>query len=135
MLRLVYFMAAVAALVFTIAGAAAQSQAPAPAEIKIGYLRSPEPRLTLSLLDLPAENDGVAGAELAIADNNTTGQFTQQTFTLETAAVASPEEVQAALDAFATDGAGLVAANLPAPLLLAAADMARERNMLVFNIG
>src|SRR3712207_5202395 len=96
-------------------GAATQTQTPAQAEIRIGYLRWSEPRLTLSLLDLPAENDGVAGAELAIADNNTTGRFTNQTFTLETASVASPEEVKAALDAFAASGAGFVVADLPAP--------------------
>ena len=51
-----------------------------PIEIKIGYLRTPESKTAISLLDVPPENDGVAGAKLAIADNNTTGRFLNQTF-------------------------------------------------------
>ena len=52
-------------------------------EIKIGYLRQGEARTAISLLDIPAPNDGVAGAELAIDDNNTTGKFLNQHFALE----------------------------------------------------
>ena len=37
----------------------------------------------LSLLDLPNADDGIAGAKLAIMDNNTTGRFLKQDFTLE----------------------------------------------------
>lgn len=44
-------------------------------EIGIGYLRRAEVKPTLSLVEQPAENDGVAGARLAIDDNNTTGKF------------------------------------------------------------
>ena len=38
------------------------------------------PVLPLSRLDLPAENDGFAGAAVGLADNNTTGRFLGQTF-------------------------------------------------------
>src|SRR5207245_7530495 len=44
-------------------------------EIKICYLRAYAPRLTLSLLDVPPRDEGVAGANVAIGDNNTTGNF------------------------------------------------------------
>ena len=54
-----------------------------PVEIKIGYLRGAENKTAISLLDLPPDNDGVAGAQLAIADNNTTGRFLNQRFSLE----------------------------------------------------
>ena len=37
----------------------------------------------LSLLDMPPPDDGIAGARLAINDNNTTGRFLKQEFTLE----------------------------------------------------
>ena len=37
----------------------------------------------LSLLDFPPRDDGVAGARLAVNDNNTTGRFLKQEFTLE----------------------------------------------------
>ena len=54
-----------------------------PLEIGIGYLRHDRVRETLSLVEQPAANDGVAGAHLAIEDNNTTGKFLNQHFTLE----------------------------------------------------
>ncbi len=40
-----------------------------PTEIKIGYLRIPESRAAISLLDVPPDNDGVAGAQLAIRNS------------------------------------------------------------------
>src|SRR5689334_16587404 len=46
--------------------------------IRIGYLRVYEPQLALSVLDVPPRDEGVAGANVAIADNNTTGKFMGQ---------------------------------------------------------
>ena len=43
------------------------------AALRIGYLRWPYRQPTISLLDKPAPDEGLAGARLAIADNNTTG--------------------------------------------------------------
>ena len=54
-----------------------------PVEIKIGYLRGTQPKTSISLVDIPAENNGIAGAQLAINDNNTTGKFLDQRFSLE----------------------------------------------------
>src|SRR5438309_9518380 len=54
-----------------------------PVEIGIGYLRRADIKPTLSLVEQPAENGGVAGARLAVEDNNTTGKFLNQHFTLE----------------------------------------------------
>src|ERR1700704_3404282 len=54
-----------------------------PVEIGIGYLRRAGVKPTLSLVEQPAADDGVAGARLAIEDNNTTGKFLNQHFTLE----------------------------------------------------
>jgi hypothetical protein len=53
------------------------------ADINIGYLRPTDPKSTLSLIQMPANNDGLAGARLAIDDNNTTGRFLDQQFSLE----------------------------------------------------
>lgn len=67
------------ALFVTTAGAAlagipraARSDA---SSVEVGYLRWPEPRPTISLLDKPAPDNGLAGARLAMSDNNTTGRF------------------------------------------------------------
>ena len=53
-----------------------------PVEIGIGYLGRAGVKPKLSLVELPAENDGFAGARLAVEDNNTTGKFLNQHFTL-----------------------------------------------------
>src|SRR3954471_18400980 len=58
--------------------------------------------LPISRLDLPPDDLGFAGAELATADNATTGAFMQQKFTTETVK-ATPDtaaaEMQKLLDA------------------------------------
>lgn len=103
-------------------------------EIGIGYLRLAEQELTLSLIDLPAEDAGLAGARLAIADNNTTGQFTNQRFVLEEATVADGEGAVEAARRMVADGIGFIVADLPANMLLAVTDGVAEKGVLVFNI-
>src|SRR5262249_12341723 len=49
------------------------SASTAAAEINIGYLRRADPKSTLSLIEMPAANDGVAGAGGGGDDNKTTG--------------------------------------------------------------
>ena len=51
-------------------------------EIKIGYLGETPSRIRLSLIDVPAANDGLAGAQLAAEDDNATGRFLNQHYTL-----------------------------------------------------
>ena len=72
--------------------------------MKIGYLRSTARRPTISLLDKQAPDDGLAGAKLAIADNNTTGQFMDQHFELTDAPVRADNDASAALGALVEQG-------------------------------
>ena len=58
-------------------------QAAASIEVKAGFIRAPHVQETLSILDVPAADDGIAGAKLAVEDNNTTGGFLGQSFTIE----------------------------------------------------
>ena len=55
----------------------------------------------LSLVEQPAENDGMAGARLAIEDNNTTGKFLNQHFTLEEVRLRDGDDVAKAAAALA----------------------------------
>ena len=64
-----------------------------PVEIRIGYLRAYAPQLALSVLDVPPRDEGVAGANVAIADNNTTGKFLGQEFTLDVTEVKPDADV------------------------------------------
>ena len=106
-----------------------------PVEIKLGYLRGPENKTAISLLDVPPDNDGVAGAQLAIADNNTTGRFLNQRFTLEEVRLKEADDPAAAVTALADRGISAVIADLPADALLKAADAGRERGLIFFNAG
>ena len=106
-----------------------------PVEIKIGYLRGPQPKTSISLIDIPPENNGIAGAQLAINDNNTTGKFLNQRFSLEDVQLNDKDDVAAATSALAARGVSLVIADLPAAALLKAADAAGSRGLLFFNVG
>ena len=105
-----------------------------PLEIGIGYLGHASVEAKLSLVEQPAGNDGVAGARLAIEDNNTTGKFLNQHFMLEEVRLKDGDDVVKA----ATDLAGhngFIIADLPADELLKAADAVRERGIVMLNAG
>src|SRR2546430_14369997 len=105
------------------------------AEINIGYLRRTEPKSTLSLIQTPANNDGLAGARLAINDNNTTGRYLNQQFSLEDFRTGGSDDAVAATIALGERGSSLVIADLPADALLKAADAEAPRRRLFFNVG
>lgn len=112
--------------------------APAAADsldVKIGYLRGSEVKQAISLLDVPADNDGIAGAQLAIRDNNTTGRFLNQTYALDEIRLKDGDDPAAAMATLAGRGTLLVVADLPAGALLKAADAGRAHGMLLFNAG
>jgi ABC transporter substrate binding protein (PQQ-dependent alcohol dehydrogenase system) len=106
-----------------------------PAEIGIGYLHRAKVKPTLSLVGVPADNDGVAGARLAIEDNNTTGRFLNQHFTLDEKRLKDDDDPATAAVALADRGIGLVLVDLPADALLKAADAVRERGTVLFDVG
>ena len=105
-----------------------------PVEIGIGYLRQAGVPSKLSLVEQPAGNDGLAGALLAIEDNNTTGKFLNQHFTLEEVRVGEGDDVAKAATALASRN-GFVIADLPAEALLKAADALRDRGTVLLNAG
>jgi ABC transporter substrate binding protein (PQQ-dependent alcohol dehydrogenase system) len=105
-----------------------------PVEIGIGYIRRAGVKPTLSLLEQPAENDGVAGARLAIEDNNTTGKFLNQRFTLDEVRLKDGDDVAKAAVALA-DRDAFIIADLPADALLKAADAVRDRGTILLNAG
>ena len=114
--------------------AATSAFAADPVMIGVGYLGLAGTRSTLSLVEQPAENDGVAGARLAIEDNNTTGKFLGQRFALEERRIREGEDAVQAATALAKKN-GFVIADLPADALLKVADALRERGTLLFNAG
>lgn len=114
--------------------AAVQALAADPVTIGVGYLGVAGTRSTLSLVEQPADNDGVAGAKLAIEDNNTTGKFLGQRFTLEERRIKEGEDVVQAATALAEHN-GFIITDLPADALLKVADALRDRGTLLLNAG
>ena len=114
--------------------AAAASSAAEPVGIAIGYLGRAGVAQTLSLLDQPAADDGVAGARLAIEDNNTTGKFLNQRFTLIDRRVKDDEDTAQAANELANQ-TGFILADLPADALLKVADALRGRGITLLNVG
>jgi ABC transporter substrate binding protein (PQQ-dependent alcohol dehydrogenase system) len=121
---------AIVAFLFALASIALAAE---PIEVKIGYLRLPESKAAISLLDVPSDNDGIAGARLAIEDNNTTGRFLNQRFLIEDVRLKETDDPAAAVIALAERGVSIVIADLPADALLKAVDTGRQRGLIFFN--
>ncbi|WP_342727818.1 ABC transporter substrate-binding protein [Bradyrhizobium sp. B097] len=105
-----------------------------PVEVHVGYLGRAGIKSTLSLVEQPADNDGIAGARLAIEDNNTTGKFLNQRFVLDEVKIKDSDDVAKV----ATDLAGhndYIITDLPADALLKVADALRDRGTVLLNAG
>ena len=105
-------------------------------EIRILYLKQQRDKdPPLSLLDLPPSDDGIAGAKLGIADNNTTGKFTRQNFVLDVAESASVDDLIATALAKIGENDHFIAADLEPDALLKLADALQGKDALVLNVG
>jgi ABC transporter substrate binding protein (PQQ-dependent alcohol dehydrogenase system) len=106
-----------------------------PLEVEVGVLRVENSRETISILDIPAADDFVAGAKLAMTDNNTTGKFLDQSFSIEDVKLGPDDDALAAAKTLLDSGVSYLIVDLPAEKLLQVADAAREKQALVFNAG
>jgi ABC transporter substrate binding protein (PQQ-dependent alcohol dehydrogenase system) len=117
------------------AGAAlAQSKGgPAPVEVHVGLIRARTPPPALYDIDAVPLDEALAGAKLGIDDDNTTGAFLKQHYTLDDVVV---DGAQAAADAarkLVERGDRFVVVSLPADGLIAVADAVKDSGALVFN--
>jgi len=141
-------LACAAALVFGSAPALAQDPAAPPAAeapkaepakpdttvvpILLARELRDEP-LPLSLLDLPPKDLGVAGAKLAITDNNTTGRFMNQEFTLDTVEDSDPDKLIADVVKNVDEGQHFVLVDAAPATLLKMADALKGKEALLIN--
>ena len=89
----------------------------------------------LSLLDLPPPDDGVSGAKLGIADNNTTGKFTNQSFSLDVVENTDVGELLKVAQEKVASGVGFIAADFAPEDLLKLADALAGKDALILNVG
>jgi ABC transporter substrate binding protein (PQQ-dependent alcohol dehydrogenase system) len=110
------------------------SAARAADDIGIVYLGLDKPGHVASTdLEPPPKETGLRGAQLAIADTNTTGRFTNQHFTLS---VIDARDDATVLTGFANSlaaGKKLFVANVPAGLLLKLADMPGAASAVILD--
>ncbi len=125
----------VIALLAAAAPAAAQDTPAGVANIPIAYITERVKELPpFSLVDQPTTDNGLMGARLGIEDNNTTGKFTKQKFTLDEAVVPAGGDVVAAFRDLLAKGHKFFIADLPAAQLLAIADVPEAKDTLIFNV-
>ncbi|WP_422775767.1 ABC transporter substrate-binding protein [Pseudomonas mediterranea] len=114
--------------------ATARADAPAPLQVRIGYLGyRPDPGPLLSNVIAEPADAGLRGAELAIIDSNSTGRFLKQDYRLESASVDSPEALLQAARAQHEQGLRLFVVNAPAASLRQLS--AALPDSLLFNAG
>ena len=105
--------------------------------ISIAYLTQlqTQPTEMLSNLDPFISEKGSIGAQLAISDNNTTGQFTHQQFTLQTFIVPEEGDMADILTKQIATKFNYVVTNLNAKNTLAISNLAADKPILFFDAG
>ena len=88
--------------------------------------------IPLSRLDLPVDDEGFAGGQQALADNNTTGRFLNQTYELIEVST-DRENMATEIEKLAIDGVTVIIALTNADDLLAMADLPVAKDMLILN--
>src|SRR6266851_8963741 len=104
-----------------------------PLEIKIGYRHQAPSRIRISLIDVPAANDCLAGAQLATEDDNTTGRFLNQHYTLIERLLGEGDDPVSAMNALADQGVSFIVTSLDADRLLRVADAGQTRGETLIN--
>lgn len=125
------FLRATALCVFAVLNVA--HPAWAELSVQITYIKQDIVRPpVLSNLDPVPDDLGLAGAQLGVQDNGTTGQFLQHSYALEVIQLAPDGDIKAAARrALATSG--IVILDMPAPSVTVLADMPEAASALLIN--
>lgn len=115
--------------------AAPHQPAPTEAPIPIGYLKEihEHPRPS-SRLDVDPSDAGVAGAKMALDENNAGGKFTGDFYSLDVKTTASPEATLVALEKLYETGHHFIIVDAQAPTVVRLADWAKGKDILLFNV-
>jgi ABC transporter substrate binding protein (PQQ-dependent alcohol dehydrogenase system) len=89
----------------------------------------------LSLLDIPPRDDGVAGARLAIADNNNTGRFLGQEFRLDIIESAKADELLSETEKRVGAGQHFLVLDVRPQTVLMLANALKGKDALLLNAG
>jgi ABC transporter substrate binding protein (PQQ-dependent alcohol dehydrogenase system) len=93
------------------------------------------PSQQISRLDDVVTNEGLAGARLGVTDNETTGRFTRQHFTLVEKQLAENADPAETINALAQEGIHFAIAATDAVILKALSQAAGSKDVLLLNAG
>ncbi|MBS0234766.1 MAG: ABC transporter substrate-binding protein [Proteobacteria bacterium] len=113
------------------------STSPQPQGVTVQVLYVKEDRekdLPLSLLDQPDADDGIAGAKLGIADDNTTGRFLNQSYKLDVIEGSLDDVLKGAAEKVAA-GDSFIIADMSPDSLLKLSDAMKDKPVQIFNAG
>lgn len=106
-----------------------------PVKIRAAYVvESVERPQPLSRIDVVPADEGVAGAELGMADNKTTGRFTKQDFDLAVTRMKPGDDPAAAVAALAEAGISFIVVDASPASLLKMADALAGKDAALFNV-
>ena len=104
--------------------------------ISIGYLQLIEQRPPLLSNVLPEPKDsGLRGAQLAIADNNSSGRFFGQSYQLQQRQADNLSTLIQHAEGWYQNGTRFLISNMPAAALEQLADHFADKPVLIFNAG
>ena len=106
-----------------------------PLKISIGYIAEaiPEPD-PLSLVEIVPKDKGIAGVNLGIEDNNTTGKFLKQTYEVTEKVIPQGGDLHQAATELSSAGIKLIIANLTADRLLELAGTPEMQDAVILDI-
>ena len=105
-----------------------------PVTIDIAYVGLAVARAQpASLLDKPPADEGLLGARLGLADDQTTGTFIGQHFAMSESVVAEADAAVAAAQRALEGGVRLIVASLPEAVLLRVADLPQATNAVILD--
>lgn len=103
---------------------------------RIGLVRQiPVPPPWIAPLQMPPDNLGIAGAELGIKDNLTSGRFLKLDYKLATEIVPTDGDPLPAAQKLVADGNNFLLLDVPADQLLRIADALKDSKVLLINVG
>jgi ABC transporter substrate binding protein (PQQ-dependent alcohol dehydrogenase system) len=85
-------------------------------------------------MDNEPDDAGIAGAKLALSENNAGGQFTGDLYSLEVRSVANTDAALGAMQKFYDTGHHFIIVDASADTLLKLSDWAKGKDILLFNI-
>jgi ABC transporter substrate binding protein (PQQ-dependent alcohol dehydrogenase system) len=110
-------------------------QSPKMTPVPVGYIREvlDQPR-PASRLDVEPIDAGVAGAKMAIEEDNAGGRFLGDLYSLDVSTVGSADQALEALQKLFDAGHHFIVVDASAGTLLKLADWAKGKDILLFNI-